>query len=95
MDTGWQGLSYNNILIRGFLLTNSGVGSAVYWKRSAEYVSDRDAILAELGAKEARMSVIIDSVWRPYKIWGDKEKAKAFFAEIEKQKSEEEIVRLL
>jgi hypothetical protein len=93
MDTGWQGLSNKNILIRESLLTNSGAGSTVYWKRSAEYVSDRDAILAELGAKEARVSVHQDGVWRPYKIWGDIPKAKAFFYEVERQKEEEEKAR--
>jgi hypothetical protein len=94
MDTGWQGLSNKIILIREFLLTNSGAGLAVYWKRSDEYVSDRDAILAEIGVSLARVSVIIDGVWRPYKVWGDENKAKAFFYEVEKQKSEEEKARI-
>jgi len=39
------------------------------------------------------MSVFHEGVWRPYKIWGDKNKAKAFFAEVEKQKEEEEKAR--
>jgi hypothetical protein len=39
------------------------------------------------------MSVKKEGVWRPYKIWGNLDAAKAFFAEIEKQKEEEEKAR--
>jgi hypothetical protein len=89
MDTGLCQLSYKNILIRESPQTSNDAGSAGYGGSKKEYIANRDAILAEIGAKEARVSVIIEGVWRPYKIWGDKEKAKSFFAEVERQKDEE------
>jgi len=108
MDTGFRELSYKNILIRQFTETSNDAGFSVSYGKaghSKEYANDRDAILGEsrtfgtnakpeLGVSFHRVSVQIDGVWRPYKIWGDEEKAKAFFAEIERQKSEEEKARI-
>jgi hypothetical protein len=94
MDTGYVQPSYKNILIRRLYITSNDAGSASYGEQNYVYRNDRDAILAELGVSLARVSVIIDGVWRPYKIWGDKNKASAFFAEIERQKSEEEKARI-
>jgi len=93
MDTGFCKPSYKNILIRGFTETSNDAGSAKYGGNNKEYIANRDAILAELGAKEARMSVKKEGVWRPYKIWGNLDAAKAFFAKIERQQEEEEKAR--
>jgi hypothetical protein len=92
MDTGLCEPSYKDILIRGFAQTSNDAGSG-YGGNKKEYIANRDAILAEIGVSLARVSVIIDSVWRPYKIWGDIPKAKAFFAEVEKQQEYEEKAR--
>ena len=80
MDTGLWQVSYKNILIRESPQTSNDAGSASYGGSKKEYIANRDAILAELGAKEARMSVFHSGVWRPYKIWGNLDAAKAFFA---------------
>jgi hypothetical protein len=93
MNTGYVQPSYNNILIRELYITSNDAGSASYGEQNYVYRNDRDAILAELGAKEARMSVKKEGVWRPYKIWGNLDAAKAFFAKIERQQEEEEKAR--
>jgi len=93
MDTGLWSLSYKNILIRRLPQTSNDAGSASYGGSKKEYIANRNAILAELGAKEARMSVKKEGVWRPYKIWGNLDAAKAFFAEIENREREEEKAR--
>jgi hypothetical protein len=93
MDTGLCEPSYKDILIRGFAQTSNDAGSAGYGGNKKEYIANRDAILAEIGVSLARVSVIIEGVWRPYKIWGDIPKAKAFFYEVERQKEEEEKAR--
>ena len=93
MDTGFCKPSYKNILIRGFTETSNDAGSANYGGNNKEYIANRDAILAELGLSPARMSVHQDGVWRPYKIWGNLDAAKAFFAEIENREREEEKAR--
>ena len=93
METGLCQVSYNNILIRDSPQTSNDAGSASYGGSKKGYIANRNAILAELGLSPARMSVKKEGVWRPYKIWGDSNKAKAFFAEVEKQKEEEEKAR--
>ena len=102
MDTGLCEPSYKDILIRGFAQTSNDAGSAGYGGNKKEYIANRDAILAELGLSLARMSVKKDGVWRPYKIWGNLDAAKAFFAclcqhgrqaKIERQQEEEEKAR--
>ena len=93
MDTGYVQPSNKNILIRELYITSNDAGSASYGEQNYVYRNDRYAILAELGLSPARMSVHQDGVWRPYKIWGNLDAAKAFFAEVEKQKSEEEKAR--
>ncbi|MBI4738355.1 hypothetical protein HY772_02120, partial [Candidatus Woesearchaeota archaeon] len=90
MDTGYVQPSYNNILIRELYITSNDAGSASYGEQNYVYRNDRDAILAELGLSPARMSVKKEGVWRPYKIWGNLDAAKAFFAKIERQQEEEE-----
>ena len=103
MDTGYVQLSNKNILIRELYITSNDAGSArriigsditaCYGEQNYVYRNDRDAILVELGLSPARISVHQDGVWRPYKIWGDKNKASAFFAEVERQQEEEEKAR--
>jgi hypothetical protein len=93
MDTGYVQPSNKNILIRELYITSNDAGSASYGEQNYVYRNDRDAILAELGAKEARMSVKKEGVWRPYKIWGNLDAAKAFFAKIERQQEDEEKAR--
>jgi hypothetical protein len=101
MDTGYVQPSYKNILIRELYITSNDAGSASYGEQNYAsygeqnyvYRNDRDAILVELGLSPARISVHQDGVWRPYKIWGDKNKASAFFAEVERQQEEEEKAR--
>lgn len=101
VGTGFRHTLNKILFIRGSTETSAGLASRVFVvkdsyrdiSKSKSYAQDRDSILEKLGLYPHRLTVREDSKTKPYKIWGDIDRARDFLTpELESGTSQPESV---